>query len=74
MKKIFKYFIIILCMILIPRNVYAFSASASCSGSKTVAIGETFTVTISTSSDETDWMAIGPVNTDTSKLSLVSDS
>ena len=74
MKKRLLIIFSLICLIILPKQVFAFSASASCSpGSKTVAVGETFTVTISTASTETDWMAIGPVNADTSKLSLQSD-
>ena len=75
MKKKILLLIALIGIILLPKEVYAFSSNLYCSpGSKTVTVGESFTVTISGSASEaTDWISAGTVNY-SSNLRLTSDS
>ena len=72
MKK--KILIALLCVLFIPQPVFAFSASAKCSGPGSVTVGQSFSVTITgNASSATDWKAASPVNS-SSNLRLTSDT
>ncbi|MBR4351394.1 MAG: cadherin-like beta sandwich domain-containing protein [Bacilli bacterium] len=75
MKKKILLLIALIGIILLPKEVYAFSSNLYCSpGNKTVTVGESFTVTISGSASEaTDWISAGTVYY-SSNLRLTSDS
>ena len=77
MKKRIFILIALIGLIVLPREVYAFSANLYCSpGNKTVTVGESFSVTISGSASEaTDWISVGTVYYGpNSNLKLTSDS
>ena len=65
-------FLGIITFIGVISNVKAFTANVRCSSPSSVRVGESFTVTISGSSDKTtDWKAAGPINS-SSNLRLTS--
>ena len=72
MKKIKIIGLFLVGLFILPKQVFAFSASVRCSAPSSVTVGQSFTVTISgSSSTATDWAANGAVNS-SSNLRLTS--